>query len=130
MIYLHPVLGALAVAAFLWIGTQGIRSRHARSYAPKSRAFHRRYAKVALILIVLAALGGTASVAFLRDDLKLSGSLHFWLGWGVATMASTLAWTGSQLGQDPDARRIHPALGYVALAVGALTFTFGLGLLP
>ena len=130
MIYLHPVLGALAVAALLWVGTQGIRSRHARSYAPKSRHLHRTYAKFALILIVLAAIGGTASVHFLRDDMELSRSPHFWFGWGAAVLASTLAWTGSQLTQDPDSRRIHPPLGFVALLIGTATFILGLRLLP
>lgn len=130
MIYLHPILGGFAVATLLWIEAQGIRSRHARSYAPRARAIHRSYAKFALILIIMAEIGGTASVVFLRTDLKPTGSYHFWLGWGSATLASTLAWTGSQLANDPDARRIHPALGYAVLVVAALTFTLGLGLLP
>lgn len=130
MIYVHPVLGALAVSALLWIGTQGMRSRHARSYAVPARQFHRKYAKVAWILILTAALAGTASVAFLRPDLELTRSFHFWSGWSTALVACGLAWSGPQIHADADARRLHPAMGVTALVLGVLTATLGMGLLP
>lgn len=130
MIYLHPALGAVAVALMLWLGAQGIRSRHPRPYAAPSRRRHRAVGKTSMILVVLAACGGTASVHFLRADLELSRSLHFWLGWSAALTMAALAWTGPQLHQDADARRLHPLLGWTALVVGALTATLGMGLLP
>jgi hypothetical protein len=130
MIYLHPVLGGCAVALMLWLGAQGIRARHPRPYAPASRRRHRAVGKTSMVLVVLAACTGAASVHFLRSDLELSRSLHFWLGTGAALCMAGLAWTGPQIHQDPDSKRLHPVMGWTALVVGALTATLGMGLLP
>lgn len=130
MIYLHPILGGVAVALMLWLGTQGIRARHPRAYAPAARKRHRTVGKTSMILVVLAAVLGTASVYFLRSDLELSRSFHFWMGWTAALTMAGLAWTGPQIHRDPDSKRLHPLMGWTALVVGVLTATLGMGLLP
>ncbi len=128
--WIHPVVGGLAVTLLLWLGIQGARSRHRRSYAGQARVRHRRASRYVAGLVVLAACLGTASALWLRPDLRPMGSFHFWLGWGTCLLTLALAWSGPQVPTDPDARAVHPLFGIFALVFAALTATLGLGLLP
>lgn len=130
MVWIHPALGALTVATFVWLGLQGLAARKRRKDAPAARARHRRYSRAVFVAMVVVAVGGSATVARLRDDLEPGRSLHFWLGWGTVLLGAALAWSGPQVPADPDARRIHPLLGAFALAGAAITAALGMGLLP
>jgi threonine/homoserine/homoserine lactone efflux protein len=130
MVWIHPALGALAVATFLWLGVQGLTARKKRKDAPASRARHRRWSRWVFGLMVVAGLGGTASVYLLRDDLEPTRSLHFWVAWFTVMVAAGLAWSGPEVPRDEDARRLHPLFGAIAMAGAALTAAMGMGLLP
>lgn len=130
MIWIHPVLGASAVILLVWLGAQGLRSRHKRSYAAQARTRHRKVSRWAFVLLVTAAIAGTASVYFLRSDLRPTGSFHFWLGWGACLLAGALAWSGPQVPTDPDAKQLHPLFGGLAMITAVIAATLGLGLLP
>ena len=130
MIYIHPVFGALAAAALLWVGSQGFRARHRARYASAARALHRRYAPWMYGSVAAVAVVGTASVLLLREDLEVAGSRHFWLLWGVVALLSAGAWTSRSLPGDAMARRVHPWLGLGAMLGALVGVALGLGLLP
>lgn len=126
MVYLHPVLGALAAASLVWLSVLGLRSRHRAAYAREARATHRRFAWWIYGAIVLSAVGGTASVLLLRDDLDL-GTAHFWTGWATVALMTAGAITSRRL---PAARQYHLGLGLGALVLALAGVALGFRLLP
>lgn len=130
MAWLHPVLGITAVLLVAWMAMAGLRSRQRDPYAPQARRLHRRYAPLAGLLVVLAALAGTTSVGLLRQDMDLGQTWHFRVGWTAATL-SVLTWLSSRrIHQQPRLKRVHPWLGLLLLAACATVALLGLDLLP
>jgi hypothetical protein len=130
MAWLHPVLGAVAVALTCWVATQGLRARHRARYAPAARAHHRRWASTAFVLVLASAVLGTLSVRLLRSDLTPAASWHFRTGWGAAALMTLGALTSRSLPKGATARRVHPWLGLLALAAAVLGAVLGIDMLP
>lgn len=127
--YLHPVIGGVAALLVVWIGMQGLYGRMRKPDSPARRATHRRLAPLVAGLVTVSALGGVLSVHFLREELRLAGSAHFWAGWLVAV----LLWfggAGSSWRAGMQLQPWHGSLGIVTMLLAALVFMMGLGLLP
>ena len=130
MIYVHPVIGTIALAALLWLASAGLRSRHRAAYASDARLQHRWLGPWVLALVLFEAGSGTATTWFLREDLDATTSWHFIAGWSAAVLMVVL-WTLSRLmARYPVARSAHPVVGLLAVAVGATIGVLGFSLLP
>jgi uncharacterized membrane protein YfcA len=126
---LHPALGSLAVAAVLYAGLHGLRSRRREPAAARRREAHRRVAPLALLLVAASLVGGLASVRLLRDDLTAAASAHFYVASAVLFVMVLLRAT-SPTGPRALPRPKHAALGFATMLAAALTAVLGLGLLP
>ncbi|MBW2258431.1 MAG: hypothetical protein JRI25_28090 [Deltaproteobacteria bacterium] len=69
MAYVHPILGFLVVLLLCVAALLGLRARHPRPYAKRSRRLHARLAPVTYLLALVAAGGGGVSTWLLRSDL-------------------------------------------------------------
>ena len=130
MVYLHPALGALAVALLLWSGMQGLRARHRARYAAPSRAFHRRLTPWMFALVVTAAVTGLASVALLREDLGEEADTHMYAAWTTVVLLGLGAYTSRRFAAEPRARTAHRWMGFVAMLLGLVVALLGIRLLP
>jgi len=129
MIYVHPVLGALSVGLLVWVGLQGLRGRHPKPYAVVAHARHDRWVRWIYAAILASLLTGMASTFWLREDLDLAGSPHFWLGCATAAIL-TVNWALWQLKDRQRSATLHRWLGIVALMMASVQAALGLGLLP
>lgn len=129
VIYLHPLLGSAALILTVWLAMAGLRSRHQASYAAAARRTHRRLWPYVFGLVGLTAVGGTASVVFLRDDLSLASTNHFLAGWGLFTVMAVL-WGLSRAFPASWARQVHLLTGFLCLLVGITVLVLGFDLLP
>ncbi len=127
--YLHPLLGAVAALLAVYVGMQGLYGRMRRADAPERRGAHRRLAPIAGLLVWGAAVGGVLSVAWMRDDLDVAGSAHFWAGSAVAA-AMAVGALSSSLRPGSRTQPWHGGLGAVTMLAAVLTLMMGLGLLP
>ncbi|NOY27631.1 MAG: DUF4079 family protein, partial [Oligoflexia bacterium] len=116
MVWLHPVLGILAVLLILWTGMAGLSARQRDPSAPAKRRLHHRFAPVAGLLAGLAAVAGTLTVIFVRDDLDVAASWHFRAGWLCVLLATGSWFSSRQLHQRPGRRRLHPWIGLALMA--------------
>lgn len=130
MIWLHPVAGAIGASLLIWIGAQGLRGRHRARYAARARAIHMKYAKWVYALIAGVAVVGTGSVVFLRPDLSLASSWHFWMLWTVVALLTGSFVTSRRFAADVDARELHAWMGIVAMVAIGVGAALGLGMLP
>lgn len=130
MSYVHPLAGALAIALLLWVGSQGLRSRHKARYAQAARRHHARFAPLALWACLAVAVAGPVSVVLTREDLELVDSWHFWFGWIVALLMTTAWFTSRRLHQDPRLKRLHPFFGITAMLLSIFGAMLGFGMLP
>jgi len=129
VIYVHPVLGALSIALLIWVGLQGLRARHSKPYAGPARQRHARWVPWIFGAIVASLLTGMASALWLRDDLAVAASWHFWLGLitvGALGLNASLWW----LENGEQAAFMHRWLGLVVLFLAFIQGSLGLGLLP
>lgn len=127
MEWLHPAIGLLAVLLVVWVGMAGLRSRQRDPLAPAARRQHARFAPLAGLLVLLAALSGSGSVGLLRPDLALAQSPHFGAGLLVLLLAGLAALSSRQ----PDRRRRwHPVIGLLLLLACVGQALLGLSLLP
>ena len=126
--FLHPLI-ALGTVAFLFhAATLGLRSRQRRGEA--ARPLHAARAPWALALVWVSALSGVAATWLWRRDLEVASGWHFWIGWIVVGVLSAGGLLSRRIHDDETARRIHPALGLVALLFAMLQIFFGMPLLP
>ncbi len=125
--WLHPFLALLATAFLAHTATLGLRSRE-RGGAPL-RASHARRAPLAGGLMLVVFLAGLASALWLRPDLEVAGSIHFRIGLALTCVLGATALLSRRVAIQPLARRLHPALGLLALLLAALQVFFGLRLL-
>lgn len=126
--FLHPVIALAAIALLYHVATLGLRSRQRRG--EDARPLHRRRAPFALAMVWLSAFTGVAATWLWRDDLELAGGWHFWIGLGVVAVLSTGALLSRRIPNDETARKVHPALGLLALLFAAVQIFFGMPLLP
>ncbi len=125
--WLHPFLALLATAFLAHAATLGLRSRE-RGGAPL-RAVHTRRAPLAAGLILAVFVSGLASTLWLRPDLAVADSIHFRIGLALVCVLGAGALLSRRVAVEPLARRLHPALGLLALLLAALQVFFGLRLL-
>lgn len=130
MSYVHPLVGTLVIALLLWVGAQGLRSRHKARYAPGARKLHARFAPVALWGCVVVAVAGPLSVVFTREDLELVDSWHFWFGWLVALLMVSAWFSSRRLHEDPRLKQLHPYFGIAAMLLAIFGAMLGFGMLP
>ncbi len=127
--WLHPIGGAVAAGLVVWVGLQGLRSRHRASYAVEARTRHRRFAQYIYVYVIAVALFGSTSVLVLRPDLSVAHSVHFYLMTSVVVLMSASAWTSRGApAVRPHAN--HAAIGIATLVLVLIGAALGLGLLP
>lgn len=130
LFWLHPVGGLIAVLLVLWIGLQGIRSRHARAYAAAARVRHGRLARFVYAWVVAVWTAGIGTVTLLRSDLEPAGSVHFWLMGGVVVLMTAGAVSSRFFPSTAAARPWHRRFGVASMVVILVGAALGLGLLP
>lgn len=126
--FLHPVTALAALALLAWAASLGLRSRERGGAALRAR--HARLAPSALGAMLFSFAFGAASTWLWRRDLELASGFHFWLGVGISLLLVATALLSRRVPHDATARRLHPALGMLALLLAALQVFFGLGLVP
>lgn len=126
----HPFLGSVAVALFYWLTMLGFRGRHRKAYAPEARRRHALLGRVTLVLVLVSALLGTLSTAFLRDDLRVTASWHFKFGLGVAGLVLLQRWSSRRFQGRPGMRTLHVWTGLLALTAASILLALGLQMLP
>lgn len=126
--FLHPLIALATIALVYHVATLGLRSRQRRG--EHARPAHRQRAPVALAMVWLSALSGIAATWLWRDDLELGGGWHFWIGLTVVALLTIGAVLSRRVPNDETARKVHPALGLLALLFAALQIFFGMPMLP
>jgi len=126
--FLHPLIALATVVLIYHVATLGLRSRQRRG--EEARPVHAKRAPFALAMVWLSAVSGIAATWLWRDDLELAGGWHFWIGLGVVALITTGAVLSRRVPQNESARKIHPAIGLLALLFAALQIFFGMPLLP
>ncbi len=126
--FLHPLIALATIALVFHVATLGLRSRQRRG--EEARPVHARRAPWALAMVWLSAITGVAATWLWRPDLGLAGGWHFWFGLGVVALVSTGAVLSRQVPENETARKIHPAVGLLALLFAALQIFFGMPMLP
>jgi len=129
VIYVHPVLGAVSIALLVWIGLQGLRGAHATRYAPAARQRHTRWVPWIYAAIFASWVTGVVSALWLRADLSLAGSWHFWLGLATVVLLGLNASIWWMKNREL-AAGLHRWIGLIALGLAAVQGSLGLGLLP
>jgi hypothetical protein len=134
--YVHPsfmvftlalVFQALRHGIVLRRGAQiGLRPADRRRH----RALHLRYAKLALVCIVIGALGGIATMFFALERPMLS-TVHGMAGFITAATFLAAGRLGRELEAGKNAQRdLHAWTAFVALLGASITVVAGLVLLP
>ncbi len=130
MIYVHPIVGVLAVVFMYAAALHGFKARRRPPVGPRSRRLHRFTAPAALVAVVFSAAWGSTSIVLFRPKLELADSDHFGVGWLAALLAVLAALTRPRAGRPPWMKAVHPWLGLAALAAATLEAGLGLDMLP
>ena len=129
--FVHPLLGGLALLAMIQLGAAGLQARQGRKGAHAKRKRHRKQGPYIAAAMVVAALTGTATVAFVRADLDPVGSWHFWAGWLATVCMLVIAYgTPRRFRKNDLVKNAHPVIGVVAMIVGIVGFVVGIELRP
>jgi ABC-type transport system involved in cytochrome c biogenesis permease subunit len=126
--FVHPAVGLIAVGLLAYAASLGLRARERGGEEPRRR--HARLAPWILGLVLANLVLGLGSTALLRSDLELAQGAHFALACGATGLLAAAALLSRRIPQSEQARRIHPALGLLALLAAALAVFTGLALLP
>ena len=126
--FLHPLIALATIVLIYHVATLGLRSRQRRG--EEARPVHRQRAPIALAMVWLSALSGVAATWLWRKDLEIAGGWHFWIGIGVVALITTGAILSREVPANETARKVHPALGLLALLFAALQVFFGMPMLP
>jgi hypothetical protein len=129
--FIHPVIGGLAVLGMLWLGSRGLLARQGGKTATAKRRWHAKWGNTILATMALAAVTGTSTVFFVRDDLDVAGTWHFIAGWTATTcMAAIAVATPRRFRKNDAVKQGHPIVGVVAMVVGVAVLLLGFELLP
>jgi len=129
--YLHPISGALVLAALLYAGALGLQLRRTRRGRAEIAARHALLGRIVFAGVLLSWLAGAASTLWARDDLRFAETLHFRLGSAMVLLLSASWWTSrAMLRGNVNARELHPWLGAAALLLAAAHEVTGLRLTP
>lgn len=131
LVWVHPALGAAALALLCSAGWLGLASRGRQRRHAALRARHARLAPIAYIAVIAAWLGGWLSAEFLRPDLGDASALHLRSGTLVLALLSASALLARAMRRgNASAREIHPWLGAAALLLAAAQAVTGLRIMP
>jgi hypothetical protein len=130
LLFVHPLLGVLALSAMFLAAVFGFRSRGVNRQRPVLRRRHRRLGPWALGAMVLALCTGLASTAWLRDDLDVATTWHATVGLGAVSLAVLAALLSRGLPRSVPLRTVHPVVAALALMLGVLGAILGIELLP
>jgi len=130
------MLISLALAALALRAGLAMRRRRRRS-EPRERgllARHVRFARPAVVMLLVGFVGGPLSASFLRDWTPFA-TLHGWLGITAAALFAVAGWLGLQLerGGSRDRARAaerHGLLATLAMLAGGIAAVAGMVLLP
>lgn len=125
---LHPLMALATVALLFYAASLGLQSRQRKG--EQSRRTHARVAPMALVGIWLSAASGLAATLLWREDLDTAAGAHFQIACAVVLLVTLGALLSRFVPRNETARRIHPALGMLALLLAILQIFFGMPLLP
>ena len=124
--FAHPVCALLALALLGYVASLGLRSRERGGAALRPR--HARLAPWAYGAVWFSFAFGVLSTWLWRRDLEIAGGVHFWIGAAICLVLTGAALLSRRIAISAGARRVHPALGMLALLLAALQVFFGLAL--
>jgi len=131
MAYVHPVVGALALALLVYVAVLGLRLRQSIPRRAEVAARHARLAPWVYGLTLAMWAAGVLSTWALRADLELASSRHFQSGTLLAILLSGSAITARAMQRgNRRARELHPWLGAAATLLAAAQFATGLRITP
>jgi hypothetical protein len=122
--WLHPALGLAAVLVLAHAARRGLEIR--RGVRSRGRLPHPVLATRAWAFVAANWVLGLLTVHFFRPDLDLAASTHFQAGTAVLVLLSIAGLVSRRIDADPRLRRIHPALGAVALLLAGVQVFLGL----
>jgi hypothetical protein len=126
------MVAALALAFAALRAGQRIRRvrRSGARRTPDMRTAHLKWAKPAVVLVLIGAITGPVSMALLRGESPL-GTLHAWLGIAVALLFGAAGVVGRRLEHGRGASRdVHTLLAVLAVLAGGAAAVAGFNILP
>jgi hypothetical protein len=123
--WLHPALGLLAVAVLLRAAARGSALRERKRPSPRHLP-HPTLAAIAWLLVALNWGLGLVTVRFFRPELTVADSTHFQAGTALLVVLTMAGMASRWIHRDPRGRRIHPAIGAVALLLAGVQVFLGL----
>lgn len=134
--YLHPVFMSFCVVLVFQALRHGIVLRRSAQLGLRPadrfrhRTLHLRYAKLAVVCIVIGALGGISTMFFELDRPILS-TFHGMAGFITAATFLAAGRLGRELEAGKNSQRdIHAWTAFVAILATAITVVAGFVLLP
>ena len=134
--YIHPAFMLFCLVLVFQALRHGIVLRRGRQLGLKPaerwrhRVLHLRYAKLAVVCIVIGALGGISTMFFELDRPILS-TVHGMSGFITAATFLAAGRLGRELeGGKNSQRDIHAWTAFVAILAAAITVVAGFVLLP
>lgn len=123
--WFHPALGLLAVAVLVRAAARGSALRQ-KKRLPPGHFVHPKLAAVAWLLVALNWGLGLATVRFFRPELTVAESTHFQAGTALLVVLTITGVVSFWIQRDPRVRRLHPAIGAVALLLAGVQVFLGL----
>jgi len=130
MAYVHPILGFITVLLLSVAALLGLRARHPRPYAKRSRRVHARLAPAVYVLALVTAVVGGVSTGWLRDDLPFGSTWHFRAGLAAVVLLTGGALASRWIPRHRRAGIVHLLCGLGALGAMLLLAVLGMDLLP
>ncbi len=130
MWWLHPLLGALTLAATLFLASRGLVARGGTLAAAPARRLHRRLGPPVLAAMWLTLIGGFGSTLLFRDDLTVGETWHTAVG-VLTVLGMTASWGSTRaFVRGPWVRAAHLTLGVGVALAAILQGLLGIELLP
>jgi len=131
MEYVHPILGAVALALLVYVASLGLRMRTARRGRIELARQHARLAPWAYAGVLISWALGLLSTTFVREDFEVASTFHLRTGLAIALLLTGSAITARWLNRgNTTARELHPWLGAVAALLAAAQAVTGLRIMP
>jgi hypothetical protein len=127
--YVHPVLGALVLAALAFAAWLAARSKNDPRVARELRARHARMAPWVAGSVLVVGVLGVLTTWLLRPKLHVGASGHFKVALALLGLVSCST-ISSRWIEHTRVRAVHPWFGVAALLVAIAVFFFGLQITP
>ena len=132
--YVHPVWMLTGIALAVLALRSGLALRRSRRLGvgrtPEMRPRHLRWAKPAVVVLIVGFVGGPISAVWLRG-MEPFGTFHAWLGILAASLFSAAAVMGHRIEKHHSrAFDAHALLGTLAVLAAAVGAVAGFVLLP